>query len=159
MALPKFLLQVRDGQKHTVYRWTEALSKRRDMKPISGKEAKKILDHQEEERQQRLAKLQEDPFLDDFEDFEENEITADPDLADDEKKAAEHPSFKTQETIRAEEIEKINGFKKKTDLEIYFLEKYQFDMLPGTREEMNAQAIAFVEELAKHGKLYAKLNE
>lgn len=159
MALPKFLLQVRDGRESSVYRWTAALAKRKDMRPITGKEAKKFLDVQEEKRQERLRVLQEDMFADGDDDFEENEITSDPDLAIEEKKPAEHPSFKTQETIQADEIARIEGFKTKNELEVYFLEKYQLDMMPGTREEMNAQAVAFVNELAKHGRLYAKLNE
>ena len=160
MALPKFLLQIRDGQKNSVYRWTEMLAKRKDMRPISGREAKKILESEESERQKRLEELARDPYIDDFDDdFEENVITSDPDLANDEKKPAEHPSFKTQETIKVEEFDRIDAFRKSNTLESYLLEKYQFNMIPGTLEEMKSQAISFIEELSKHGKLYTKLNE
>lgn len=160
MALPKFLLQVRDGQRSNVYRWTEVLAKRKDMRPITGKEAKKILDDRKAERDERNRIMAEDPFIDTEEDFSpENDITADPDLTEDEKTPAEHPSFKTQDILKAEELSKIPKFATKNELESYFLEKYQLDMMAGNREHMNEQAQSFVEELAKHGKLYTKLNE
>jgi hypothetical protein len=166
MALPKFLLQVRDGQRPTVYRYTVALASRSDMRPITGKEAKKILDKQEADRQariewqkQNLFEDGDDDFNDDDRNFEENPLTAEPDLKNEEKAAAQHPSFKTQDVLLLEETSKIKGFKTKNDLEVYILEKYQLDMIPGTREEMDEQAIAFVQELARHNRLYTKLNE
>ena len=159
MALPKFLLQVRKGQRAVVYRWTEALATRKDMRPITGKEAKNILDSQETERQERIERQTADLFVDTEDDFSENDIVSDPELDTKEVVAAQHPSFKTQETIKADEYAKIDGFAKKNDLEIYFLEKYQLNMIPGTRADMDAQAKAFVDELAKHSKLYHILNE
>lgn len=166
MALPKFLLQVRDGQESTVYRYTIPLAKRSDMRPITGKEAKRILDSQEAKRQARIEWQKknlfedgDDDYSEDDRDFTENPLTSDPNLTNDEKVPAQHPSFKTQDIILAEELEKIPEFKTKNDLEVYFLEKYQLDMIPGTREEMDSQAAAFVQELAKHNRLYVKLNE
>lgn len=164
MALPKFLLQVRDGQESNVYRWTEMLAKRKDMRPITGKEAKEILDRQQKVRTDRIRAMQEDLYVDgddDFKDEDVNPITADPALSSEDsiQKPAEHPSFKTQETLLAEETAKITEFRTKGDLEIYFLEKYQIDMIAGNRENMNEQAIAIVGELSKHGKLFNVLNE
>ena len=162
MALPKFLLQIRDGQTNTVYRWTTALAKRKDMRPITVKEAKTILEQQKDDREKKVQELFTDDIfeIEDDED-DENEITSniDRDLTEDEKKPAEHPSFKTQDTIKADEYGRIEAFRKTSTLEAYLLEKYKFDMIPGTMDEMKSQAISFIDELASHGKLYAKLNE
>ena len=136
------------------------------MRPITGKEAKKILDTQEAKRQARIEWQKknlfedgDDDYQDDDRDFTENPLVSDPDLKDDEKAPAQHPSFKTQEIILAEELEKIPAFPNKNELEVYFLEKYQLDMIAGTREELESQAVAFVQELARHNRLYVKLNE
>lgn len=159
MALPKFLLQVRKGQTSTVYRWTEALATRKDMRPITGKEAKKILDVQAAEKAAIVERQTADLFVDTEDDFSENDIVADPELDAEAVIPAQHPSFKTQETIMAEEYARIDGFKTKNELEIYILEKYQLNMIPGTRESMDEQAKAFIAELARNSKLYSKLNE
>lgn len=159
MSLPKFLLQVRESQSETVYRWTPALAARKDMRPITGKEAKKILDKQEAERDAILAEAARDHFVDEEDDFAENDVTATVDFGKDEIKKDTHPSFMTQVTMKADEIKRIKDFKTKNELEVYILEKYQLDMIPGSRKEMEEQAIALIEELAKHDKLYCRLSE
>lgn len=158
MALPKFLLQIREGQTASVYRWTPALAARKDMRPITGQEAKKVLDTQKAERDARHKVATRDLFDDTEEDLTENELTASVAVAEI-VKPAEHPSFKTQETMKADEIARIEGFKTKNDLEVYILEKYQLDMIPGDRKSMNEQATSLVAELARHDKLYVRLSE
>jgi len=128
------------------------------MRPVTGQEAKKVLDSQKAERDARVKVATRDLFDDTQDDLTENELTASVAVAE-KVKPADHPSFKTQETMKADEIARIKGFKTKNDLEVYILEKYQLDMMPGTREQMDEQAISLVEELARHDKLYSRLSE
>jgi predicted transcriptional regulator len=61
---------------------------------------------------------------------------------------------KTQDDLLAIELENLEKFDKPNTLESYFLKKYKLDFIPGELDELREQASTFLEELARHGKLY-----
>jgi len=64
-------------------------------------------------------------------------------------------AMKTQEMIKEDEIKELHKFRKTNTLEAYMLEKYKVNLIPmDDLPELREQAIAMIDELAKHGKLF-----
>lgn len=165
MATPKYLIQERKGQRSHIYIWTPVLAKKKDMRPITIKEANKYLKDPNYKGKDEYADFEEDYDDDVKEDGyisdedEDNEILDELDaekgspLADGEGK----PLEVTQEDILKEEVTQINRFKKKASIEEYMLRKYEIPMLPmESLDEMKQQAHSTLATLASSNSLYQK---
>ena len=143
--MAKFLLQVRDGQKPHVYQWTPALAQRKDMRPITEEEAEKYksgdFDAPVESAIPEVEEETEDnPILSKLESKENPDLNTKIDLS--------------QDDLLVMELENLKKFKKTNTLEAYFLKKYKLEFIEGDLESLREQATTFLEELAKHEKLY-----
>lgn len=159
MARPKYLIQERKGQRSHLYIWTPILAKKKDMRPITVKEAQKYIDDPN-----YMGEIAEEDFEEDLGDGfvsadEDNAIldelesdTVSP-LATGEGK----PLEVTQDDLLKEEVTQINRFKKKSSIEEYMLRKYELPMLPmDNLDEMKQQAHSTLATLAASNSLYKK---
>jgi hypothetical protein len=158
MGRPKFLLQERKGQKPFLYQWTPVLARRKDMRPITEKEAERYLDpdYDTNHPEEVAVEAPEGEYVSDED--EDNAILNE--LSSDTVKVSPldgkgGPLEITQDDILKEEVEKINRLRKKSTVEAYILEKYKMTLLPMKEvEEMKQQAIELLGILASTNSLY-----
>lgn len=178
---PKYLIQEIEGKKPFIYAWTPVLAKKKDMRPISTKEAEKILSRQkaaatvrkenwqtdqseqnkareildEEEKERREAAKAEE-FISDDEDnkiLDTLEPSATTQTSSDQSKKLEI----TQEDILSDDVTQINRLRKTASVEEFMLKKYKIEMLAmESITEMKQQAIDTLKALAATGSLYNK---
>ena len=153
MALPKYLLQRREGYEDCIYLWTPTLAARKDMMPVAEDVAESMLNGSYKKEAPETKKSEEP-----VDDKAENPITSSVREVDDEVEESEkHPSMRTQDDMLTDEIRKIKKFRRANTLESYILEKYKIDLIPSDLENMRDQALSIVTELADHGKLFDTL--
>jgi len=152
MALPKYLLQVREGQPDTIYLWTPELAQRSDMHPVTDEHAKRIMNGLQSDDEPENIDVNEHEVDEDQGD--ENDLLSTAGPNEDDEPEEKHQSMTTQDDILEQEIVKIRRFRKANKLEAYILEKYHLDLIPADLDEMKAQAESFMRELARHGKLF-----
>ena len=158
MAKPKYLLQERKGQRPHLHIWTPVLAVRKDMRPITEKEAEPYL-HPEipiEVEESEIEEAEEEEYVSDED--EDNKIL------DQLKPGAiktspldgeGRPLEVTQEDILQEEVAKINRLRVKTSIEEYVFKKYKIKMIPMKEvDEMKQQAIELLSTLAATNTLY-----
>jgi hypothetical protein len=179
---PKYLVQEIEGQEPFIYAWTPVLAKKKDMRPISNKDAEKILNLQRaksiikkepvgdqglsdqakarqtilDEQKEAREKAEAQEFVDGQE--EDNKILDNlkPDTTTVQTEKTGNLEV-TQEDILAEDTKCINRLRVKSSVEEYMLKKYKIDLLPmKTPEEMKEQAISMLTALAGIGSLYQK---
>lgn len=146
---PKYLLQRKESGEEYVFPYTHLLAQRSDMKPMT---------QEQYEDWKKADALGFDEVDVDEEPEVEPEKTNDrnilEELKDREEVANKSQAMLEQEDILKIETEKVNRFRKTATLEAYILEKYKLSMVPGDLEFMKSQAIEFIEDLAKKGRLY-----
>ncbi len=167
MATPKYLIQERKGQRPHVYIWTPVLAKKKDMRPITIKEANKYLEDPTYRGQDEYADFVEDDGVDVAQDEEGYISDEDEDNAIFDDLTAEKgsplaegegkPLEVTQDDLLKEEVTQINRFKKKASIEEYMLRKYEIPMLQMEGlDEMKQQAHSTLATLASSNSLYKK---
>lgn len=181
---PKYLVQEIEGQDPFVYDWTPVLAAKKDMRPISNKEAEKILNRKvvegavdknptntrelsEQAKARELLMKEEkearenasnDEFVGD--DEEDNKIldTLKTDSTIIKTSDGEAKDLVvTQEDLLAIDSAKINRLRSKASIEEYMFKKYKVDMMAmETPADMKDQAISMLTALAGVGSLYDK---
>ena len=87
--------------------------------------------------------------------LEENDILSVVAPADDQPAVSD--AMKTQAMIAEDEVKRLHKFRKPNTLEAYMLEKYKVNLIPmEDLQELREQAIAMIEELSRHGKLFIR---
>ncbi len=174
MSKPKYLIQERKGQKPFVYGWTPVLAKKKDMRPITVKEAKRYIDDPD-----YRGEFENEDFVEDLGDTTEGATetkedgyvsSGDEDETDDKSildeldaettspvDGEEKNLEVTQGDLLDKEIIQINRFKKKASVEEYMLRKYSMPMLMMDElDEMKQQAAEMLGTLAATESLYFK---
>lgn len=179
---PKYLIQEVEGKEPHIYAWTPVLAKKEGLRPISAKDAEKILRRQkakatlrkeqwqtteaeqaeaqeiiDEERAELLEEAEAEDFVSD--EKEDNKILDSLNPSDN-VQTPEGQGKKleiTQEDLLEEDSAAINRLRVKHSVEEYMLRKYKMEMLNmETVEEMKQQAIEMLRALAATGSLYSK---
>ena len=166
MAAPKYLLQEIEGQEPFLYLWTPVLAKKKNMRPLTAKEAKTYL------RKQRGFSPENDDDI--VEEITESEIIPEEEFISDEDEdikilselnsdaskvstidGVAKPLVVTQEDLLEKDIGKINRLRVKPSIEEYMLKKYKMPMIQMEEvEEMKQQAIDILKTLAAKESLY-----
>jgi hypothetical protein len=158
MGKPNFLVQERDGEEQFVYAWTPVLASKKDMRPISDKDAKDIMEQQRLKSERRFDHVVKEPEELDPEKVEDNivldSIKPGADKVSDVDGKAK-PLVVTQQDILADEQNTIGALHTKNAVEEYVLTKYKLPMLPmDSLGEFKAQAIEMLATLADANSLH-----
>lgn len=158
MGKPNFLVQEREGEEQHVYAWTPVLASKKDMRPISDKEANEILEQQRYKAEHRFDHVEEEAEELDIEEVEDNvildSIKPGADKVSDVDGEAK-PLIVTQQDILADEQNTIGALHTKNAVEEYILTKYKLPMLPmDNLGEFKGQAIEMLSTLADANSLH-----
>ena len=158
---PKYLLQEIEGQKPYLYLWTPVLAAKKDMRPISVKEAQPYLDKLKPDYVEPVEEIEEidedkEAYLSDTK--EDDIILKALDLNTDKVSTIDgeaKPLVVTQESLLMKDVAQINRLRVKPSIEEYMLKKYEMDLIAmETVDEMKQQAISILGTLASTESLY-----
>lgn len=161
MAKPTHLLQEIKGKKPFLYVWTPVLARKKDMRPLSEKQAKQFMDtgSTDDADAPEPDVVDANPYVsDDEEDEGDSSILDSLEPGSDKVSTVDGEARNlvvTQDDILKKEAETIGSLKKKASVEEYVLKKYKIELLPMDHiDEMKQQAVDLLSTLASTESLY-----